>query len=281
VLRPADDVTRSAGEEYFEIGGRAVALSRSSRETPGRLSVVALRDITEARAVERLKRDLVATVSHELRTPLTAIQATVSMLHEGDGGPLSEMQQRLVGLLDRNADRLRVLVDDLLDIGALEGGRVTLNSTWVDLAEICEAVVEDTRAAAAQEQVALTTQLPECHAWVDAARIRQVLENLLQNAVKFTPASGSVTVTLRADNGRATIEVRDTGIGIPPAELDRVFEKFYRAANGARFANGTGLGLSIARSIVALHGGQLTAQSDGRTGTTMVIDLPIGEPSEA
>lgn len=281
VLRPADDVTRSAGDQYFEMGSRAVALSRSSGETPAGLSVIALRDITDARAVERLKRDLVATVSHELRTPLTAIQATVSMLHEGDGGELSDVQARLVGLLDRNTERLRVLVDDLLDIGALEGGRVTLDPIYRDLAEICETVVEEARLTAAQGKVTIQADLAPARAWVDPARIRQVVENLLQNAVKFTPAGGRVAISTSVEGECARIVVSDTGIGIAPSELDRVFEKFYRTPDGARFANGTGLGLSIARSIVTLHGGRLTASSDGRSGTTMTVTLPLDAPPES
>ncbi len=281
VLRPADDSTRPAGEEYFEIGGRSVALSRSTSGAAGRLSVIALRDITESRSVERMKRDFVATVSHELRTPLTAIQATVSMLHGGDAGTLSEIQQRMVGLLDRNTERLRVLVDDLLDIGALEGGRVTLSRARVDLAQICSAIVEETRAFAQQENVTLSADLGAAEAYVDVDRMRQVVENLLQNAVKFTPAGGSVSVTTRADGDHAYIEVRDTGIGIAPADLDRIFEKFYRTTAGARFASGSGLGLSIAHSIVALHGGSLTAESDGAQGTTMIVKLPSAEPREA
>ena len=278
VLRPADDSTRPAGEEYFEIAGRSVALSRSTSGAAGRLSVIALRDITEARSVEHMKRDFVATVSHELRTPLTAIQATVSMLHGGDAGALSEIQQRMVGLLDRNTERLRVLVDDLLDIGALEGGRVTLGRTRADVARICASVVEETRAFAQQENVTLSTDLQAAEACVDVDRMRQVVENLLQNAVKFTPAGGSVTVTTRGEREQVYVEVRDTGIGIAPADLDRVFEKFYRTTAGARFASGTGLGLSIAHSIVALHGGVLTAESDGQHGTTMIAKLPVAEP---
>jgi len=116
--------------------------------------------------------------------------------------------------------------------------------------------------------------------WIDAPRIRQVIENLLQNAVKFTPPGGRVDVSTRVSGDHAQIIVQDTGIGIPPADLNRVFEKFYRTTNGARFANGTGLGLSIARSIVTLHGGRLTAMSDGRTGTTMTVDLPLEAPPE-
>ena len=216
----------------------------------------------------------------ELRTPLTAIQATVSMLHEGDGGELTAMQERLVDLLDRNADRLRVLVDDLLDMGALEGGRVTLKPTRVNLADLCERVVEEVRATAAQANVTLRTDLNEAETWVDTTRMRQVIENLLQNAVKFTPPDGWVEISTHSWNHRATIVVRDTGIGIPPAELDQVFEKFYRTTTGARFAHGTGLGLSIARSIVSLHGGRLTAESDGRSGTTMTVELPDEAPAD-
>ncbi|MFA7249849.1 MAG: CHASE4 domain-containing protein [Dehalococcoidia bacterium] len=274
LLHPADDVTRSAGEQFFETGARTVAVSRTSPGAPGRFSVVVLRDVTDARAVERLKRDLVATVSHELRTPLTAIQATVSMLGEGDGGALSDMQQRLVGLLDRNTDRLRVLVDDLLDMGALEGGRVTLHRTGTDLGDLCGAVVEDIRPHAERSGVTIRTDLRPVTAHVDEARTRQVIENLLQNAVKFTPSGGTVEVSTAASGDRATITVRDNGIGIAPDEIEHVFEKFYRTSNGARFAHGTGLGLSIAHSIVALHGGRLTAASDGQTGTTMTVTLP-------
>lgn len=280
VLRPADDVARSAGDQFFEIGGRAVAVSRSSAVTPGRLSVIALRDFTDARSVERLKRDLVATVSHELRTPLTAIQATVSMLSAGDGGDLTDTQQRLVALLDRNTERLRVLIDDLLHMGALEGGRVTLKRMSVNLADTCATVVSDCTASAAAKNVTLRTDLNDARVSADSTRIQQVIENLLQNAVKFTPSGGWIDVSTHLWNQRATVVVRDTGIGIATEDLDRVFEKFYRTPDGARFAHGTGLGLSIARSIVALHGGRLTAESDGRNGTTMTVELPVGTPSE-
>jgi len=278
LLRPADDVTRSAGPQFFEIGRRSVAVSRSSGQTPGRLSVVALRDITDVREVERLKRDLVATVSHELRTPLTAIQATVSMLHAGDGGELTDLQRRLVGLLDRNTDRLRTLVDDLLDLGALEGGRVSLVLKPVDLAALCSGIVEENSAAAASGDVTFRTDLASANVAADPSRIHQVVQNLVQNAIKFTRPGGTVEVSTEQDEAGATIRVRDSGIGIPPAELDRIFEKFYRTNEGARFAQGTGLGLSIARSIVTLHGGAITAESDGSSGTTITVRLPLSPP---
>ncbi|TAJ20322.1 MAG: PAS domain-containing protein [Dehalococcoidia bacterium] len=279
-LAPADELTRFAGPQLYEVGGRTVAVSRPVQDRPGGLSVVVLRDVTEVLDIERLKRDLVATVSHELRTPLTAIRGTVDMLDGGDAGRLTEVQSRLVNLLRTNADRLRLIVDDLLDIGALDGGRVELARDDGDLMEITRRVVEDLGPQAEAAGVGIRVQGDErVMAVVDAQRMRQVLDNLIQNALKFTPRGGSVTVTVRRNGHRVEIGVTDTGIGIPPDELERVFEKFYRTRRASQVARGTGLGLPIARSIVELHGGTLTAQSDGRTGTTMQVSIPADVPA--
>lgn len=278
-LAPADDVTRLAGPQLYEVGGRTVAVSRPVQGRPGGLSVVVLRDVTDVLDIERLKRDLVATVSHELRTPLTAIRGTVDLLDGGDAGTLSEVQARLVSLLRTNADRLRLIVDDLLDIGALDGGRVQLDRDHSDLAEIGRRVVDDLSDQAASAGIALdvggdTRVMAE----VDGQRMRQVLDNLIQNALKFTPRGGRVEVVVRQLGPRAEIVVRDNGIGIPPEERERVFEKFYRTRRAAQVARGTGLGLPIARSIVELHGGTLRAESDGRSGTVMRAEIPVEAP---
>lgn len=279
-LTPADELTRFAGPQLYEVAGRTVAVSRPVQDRPGGLSVVVLRDVTEVLDIERLKRDLVATVSHELRTPLTAIRGTVDMLDGGDAGELSEVQARLVNLLRTNADRLRLIVDDLLDIGALDGGRVELARDDADIMEITRRVVEDLAAQAEAAGVTVRVHGDErVMAVVDAQRMRQVLDNLIQNALKFTPRDGSVTLTVRRNGHRIEIGVTDTGIGIPPEELERVFEKFYRTRRGTQVARGTGLGLPIARSIVELHGGTLTARSDGRTGTTMHVSIPADVPA--
>lgn len=274
-LLPADDLSRSAGPEYFERDGRTVAVSRSEVDMPDHFSVITLRDITETRAVERLKRDLVATVSHELRTPLTAIHATARMLASEEG---RAVQERLIELLNRNADRLLLLINDLLDMSALEGRRVTLQRVQLDLAELCAEVVDEMREPADQAGVTIREDLEAAVVHVDERRIRQVIENLIQNAVKFTPSGGSVEIGTRLLDHRATITVHDTGIGIPPADLERVFEKFYRTTDGARFTRGTGLGLAIARSIVDLHGGRVRAESDGASGTTVTVELPDDIP---
>lgn len=279
-LAPSDEVTRFAGPQLYEVGGRTIAVSRPVQDRPGGLSVAVLRDVTEVLDIERLKRDLVATVSHELRTPLTAIRGTVDLLDGGDAGVLSEVQARLVALLRTNADRLRLIVDDLLDIGALDGGRVELDLDDADLLEIARRAVDEVSAQAAAAGVAVEVRGEgPVTAVVDAQRVRQVLDNLVQNAVKFTPRGGRVEVSVRPHRAAIEVTVRDTGIGIPPDELDRVFEKFYRTRQGAQVARGTGLGLPIARSIVELHGGTLHAESDGQSGTVMRAQIPTEPPA--
>ena len=275
-LAPADELTRFAGPQLYEVSGRTIAVSRPVQDRPGGLSVVVLRDVTEVLDIERLKRDLVATVSHELRTPLTAIRGTVDLLDGGDAGSLSEVQTRLVNLLRTNADRLRLIVDDLLDIGALDGGRVELDRDAADVVEIARRVVEDLGNQAIAAGVTIELQGDaRVMAEVDAQRLRQVLDNLIQNALKFTPRGGRVDLSVRQTGTRVEIVVRDTGIGIPPEECERVFEKFYRTRRATQVARGTGLGLPIARSIVELHGGTLRAESDGQTGTVMRAEIPL------
>ena len=279
-LAPADELTRFAGPQLYEVGARTIAVSRPVQDRPGGLSVVVLRDVTDVLDIERLKRDLVATVSHELRTPLTAIRGTVDLLDGGDAGVLSDVQTRLVSLLRTNADRLRLIVDDLLDIGALDGGRVELARDDANLMDITRRVIEDLAPQA--EAAGITIELggdERVMAEVDPQRMRQVLDNLIQNAIKFTPRGGRVDISLRRLGPRVQITVSDTGIGIAPDEIGHVFEKFYRTRRATQVARGTGLGLPIARSIVELHGGTLTATSDGNTGTRMAVDIPAEAPA--
>lgn len=274
-LTQTDELIRFTGPQLYEVGGRTVAVSRPAQDRPCGLSVVVLRDVTEVLDIERLKRDLVATVSHELRTPLTAIRGTVDLLDGGDAGALSEVQTRLVSLLRTNADRLRLIVDDLLDIGALDGGRVELSRDDADLMEIAHRAVEDLMPQA--EAAGITIHLvgeERVMAIVDPQRMRQVVDNLVQNALKFTPRGGRVEVVLRRSGSHLEITVNDTGIGIATEELERVFEKFYRTKRATQVARGTGLGLPIARSIVELHGGTLLAESDGQAGTVMRVRMP-------
>ncbi|MDP2327971.1 MAG: CHASE4 domain-containing protein [Dehalococcoidia bacterium] len=271
----------AAGPQLVEMNGRTVAVTRNSQGTRARSSVAVLRDVTEILDVERMKRDIIGTVSHELRTPLTAIRATVDLFGAGDAGELTDVQQRMVLLLGRNVDRLAHIVNDLLDLTSLESGRVTLDHSAVDMAAACERVAEDLRPAATVAEIEISVDASTAVAWADAGRIRQVLENLIQNAIKFSRPGGHVRLSAVRDGAEVVVRVQDEGIGIPVDEQAHVFEKFYRTRAGARVAQGTGLGLPITRLIVEMHGGHIHVESDGTHGTTMVFTLPAEPPAAA
>lgn len=280
VAAPVGD--RSDGPQILELNGRTLAVTRDRSGPPNatRHSVITLRDVTEVLDVERMRRDVISTVSHELRTPLTAIQATVEMLEGAESGPRNEVQSNLVSLLTRNVARLRRILDDLLTLSALEGASVRLDRDRLDIGVLANRVVEDLRPTAIAAGVAIScTAQGEVVAWADEARIRQVLENLVQNAIKFsTPDSEGVEVSVSGQISEVRIAVLDHGAGIPASELIRVFERFYRSTTAPRNTQGTGLGLPIARMIVELHAGRIWLQSDGRSGTIAYVTLPTTRP---
>ena len=272
----------TSGPQLIEVDGRTLAVSRDRGAPPhaGRHSVVVLRDVTDVLDVERLRRDVISTVSHELRTPLTAIQTTVEMLDGADNGPRDGVQANLVALLSRNVARLRRILDDLLTLSALEGSSVRLDRDRLDIGVLAHRVVEDLRPTAIAAGVTLATEARgEVVAWVDEGRMRQVLENLIQNASKFSPPETAVLVSVTGEPGTVRIAVSDHGPGVPTGELSRVFDRFYRSPAAPRNAQGTGLGLPIARMIVELHGGRIWLESDGRTGTTAYVTLPTRQPA--
>lgn len=274
-VRPAEG---GAGPQLIEVGGRSLAITRSAslnrRRGPNR-SVVVLRDVTDILDVERLKRDIISTVSHELRTPLTSIRATVELFQDGEGGSLSEVQTRMLSLLSRNTDRLLHIVNDLLALTTLESGAVSPRREECDVSVTAARVVEDLQPAAAAAGVALEGEASPSPAvaWCDEPRIRQVLDNLVHNAIKFSLPDGSVRVSVQTDGEQVVVSVGDKGPGISLPDRERVFEKFYRAPGSERVP-GTGLGLPIARLIVELHGGRIWIESDGATGTTVHFTIP-------
>lgn len=274
-LTPAAAVT-PGGVQLIDLGGRTFAVTRTATtEADHHRTVVLLRDVSDVLDVERLRRDIVQTVSHELRTPLTAIRATVDLFESGDAGAIPETQRRLVELLSRNTDRLLHIVNDLLALSALEGGHVTLAREAVDLSILAAHVADDLRPTAARAGVTLQVMSSEpVVAWADEPRLRQVMENLLQNAIKFSNPGGAVTLDVGLRGDQALVRVRDQGVGIPPEEHERIFEKFYRTQAG-RHATGSGLGLPIARLLVELHGGRIWVESDGHSGTTMSFTVPV------
>lgn len=229
-----------------------------------------------AQEANRAKDEFLATLSHELRTPLNAILGWARMLAAGtlEG----EKAARAIQTIERNAQVQVRLIEDLLDISRVATGKLQIAFAPADLAPLVESVVDSLRPAATAKNVSLMSEpLQACQVMVDASRIQQVIGNLITNAIKFTPAGGVVTVSLRVVSHAAVIGVRDTGIGLDAAFLPHVFERFRQANSGTtREHGGLGLGLAIVQHLVRLHGGDVIAASDGRDrGSTFTVSLPV------
>ena len=237
----------------------------------------------ELLALDRLKDEFVASVSHELRTPLTSIRGYLELIRDGDAGAVTSEQAQFLGIVDRNAERLLHLVGDLLFVAQVDAGSLNLEHADVDLSELARESVQSARPAAESKGVHLAVDADSpAPLRGDRARLAQLLDNLVSNAVKFTPAGGEVTVRVAQSTDRVVAEVSDTGIGIPPDEQDRLFQRFFRtrAAHEAAI-QGTGLGLVIVKAIAEAHGGTVSATSALGEGTTFRVDLPAAEPQAA
>lgn len=250
---------------------------RLQDEGPGVLLV--LHDITELRRLEQVRTEFVANVSHELRTPLTAIRGYLETL---TGGALEEPEnaRRFLKISLTHAERLGRLLDDLLDLSNIELGRVTLTLEPTELASVVEQVLTIMGPRAEANGIALTSavsrDLPAVRAEHD--RLVQILLNLLDNAVKFTGRGGSVSITATREDSKITVEVRDTGIGIPSTDLPRITERFYRVDRArSRELGGTGLGLAIVKHLVQAHGGEFRIESELGKGTAIHFTLPMAK----
>ena len=224
-----------------------------------------------------LKDDFIASVSHELRTPLTSIRGYLDLVREGEAGELTDDQERFLGIVDRNADRLLRVVGDLLFVAQVGAGKLDLALEDVELGKLVDHATDAARPHADSRELELVSRiepLPTLRA--DRARLGQVLDNLVSNAIKFTPTGGRVMVRAFAEDGAVVLEVSDTGLGMSPEEQARLFERFYRTAAASEHAiQGTGLGLTIVKAIVEAHRGSISVQSATGAGTTFRILLPV------
>ncbi|MCF6745797.1 PAS domain-containing protein [Blastococcus sp. KM273128] len=252
-------------------------------------------DMTEARATERMKDQFVSLISHELRTPLSSILGYLELVMDDEDQPLTDEQRQYLSTVERNAQRLLRLVGDLLFTAQVESGRFTLQPADVDLAGVVRAAEETARVAAAAAGVQIVVDVPDDGLVVagDAVRLGQACDNLVSNAVKFTPAGGRIDLVLRrgwrtpggevVDHDApgaapvALLSVADTGMGIPAGEQGQMFTRFFRTSNAQRNAvPGVGLGLTITKAITTAHGGTLDLESTEGVGTTFTMALPVG-----
>ena len=272
---------------YIRDDGTLVPVSLSvtkriddSGETVGYLFVAA--DVTQAREVSRLKDEFVGLISHELRTPLSSILGYLELMRDDDEHPLSEEQEQYLAVAERNAHRLLRLVGDLLFTAQVESGKFPLDLKDVELATIVSAAVESARPAAANAGITIAEILVDGPAitFGDPVRLGQVCDNLISNAIKFTPKDGTVTISLSTTPKNAVITVRDTGMGIAESELDQLFSRFFRATTATRNAvPGVGLGLTITKAIVTAHHGEMGVQSEEGVGTEFSVTLPLAPES--
>ncbi len=255
----------------------AVSVSPVRRSNNSILGGIAIfRDITRLTQLEQVRREFVANVSHELRTPLSIFQGYLEIL--SDNPDMTEEERRpIVETLQRHSHRLNLLVEDLLTLARLESRREKLNLESVCMGELLRDIQRDWNLRFSDKEVTLQLQLAEelPRIQADRARMEQVMNNLLENALKFTPAKGKVVISAAPANGRLEIRVQDNGAGIPAGDLPHIFERFYRADKARnRAGGGTGLGLSIVKHLVQIHQGSVRAESQEGRGTTIIIELP-------
>ncbi|MEW8977834.1 MAG: ATP-binding protein [Symbiobacterium sp.] len=245
-------------------------------------TVIVFHDITELEKVERLRREFVANVSHELKTPLTTVKSYVETLLDGAADD-PEVRTRFLQVVDSETERMARLVRDLLQLTHMDEGTGTWTFGPQDMGELVAEAVARLRVQAEQKRLTVTCAVAPGTpaAYCDYEKVQQVVINLLANAIEFTPSGGQIRITIAPAGGEVRVTVADTGIGIPPEDLPRIFERFYRVEKArSRTMGGTGLGLSIAKQIVELSGGKIDIESEVGRGTAVTFTLPAAGAAE-
>jgi two-component system phosphate regulon sensor histidine kinase PhoR len=242
------------------------------------LAIALIEDVTRLRHLETVRRDFVANVSHELRSPIASINLLVETLQNGgmeDPAAAAHFLERI----QVETQSMARLVEELLELSRLESGRLSLSMEPTAICDVLERVMNRLEPAAREKAIDLRLDVPEAlpAVMVDPERIEQVLMNLVHNAIKFTPTEGKVTLRAARQGRGVVVEVVDTGVGVDPAEVTRIFERFYKVDKGRNRAEGTGLGLAIARHLLELHGSQLRVVSEVGRGSRFFFALPIAD----
>jgi signal transduction histidine kinase/HAMP domain-containing protein len=271
--RRSAEISMPDGKTYLAMASPMTAEGK----TVGRVCV--LRDVTQLKEIDTLKSDFVSTVSHDLRSPLTLMRGYATMLEMA--GELNEQQKNYAKMIVQGVDNMAKLVNNLLDLGRIDFG-VGLQVESIPVLDILERVTGSLQMQAKQKQISLGVEIPKDLPNVieaDQALLQQALYNLVENAVKYTPESGTVTIHLQTAPSALTFAVQDSGIGILESDLPRLFEKFYRGTNREALAQrGTGLGLAIVKSIAERHGGKVWVESELGKGSTFYLQIPLIQP---
>lgn len=287
MLAPAGGGEPRSTQTQLEISGRIISTTiapvlTERRELLGLVTV--LRDITREVQADRAKSEFVSTVSHELRTPMTAIKGYTDLLALGAVGELNEAQERFLRIIQENANRLTALINDLLDISRIETGRIELSLGPVSIPELVQSVANSMRTQAEEKHLDLAYQVAEDIPAIlgDKDRLTQVLMNLVGNAILYTDAGGRVEIRAERLDDALAVSVADTGIGIPPEDISKIFERFFRGeSERIQQCQGTGLGLPIVKSFVEMHGGRIWVESEVGKGSTFTFTLPLRRPDTA
>jgi signal transduction histidine kinase len=270
-------VVRPFAAREVTLGDRHLIVS--ARSVDGGGSVVTFLDVSEIRRLEMVRRDFVANASHELKTPLTAMRGFAETLLEDD--PPDDLRRDFLGSIRANTLRLQNLVDDLLDLSRLESGGWVAKKEEVSIGPLVADLWEEFRLRAKEKQLSFSLE-GNALVYADEQGLSQVIQNLIDNALGYTPEGGSIAVEIREEGPVARVEVRDTGIGIPTAVLPRIFERFFRVDPArSRAEGGTGLGLAIVRHLVEAMGGDVWAESELGQGTSIFVTLPVVPGGEA
>ncbi|GGN48986.1 two-component system histidine kinase PnpS [Oceanobacillus indicireducens] len=255
---------------YFEISGAPII---NERNIPKGV-VLVLHDITELKKLESMRKDFVANVSHELRTPITSIKGFSETLLDGNLDDKEAVSQFLE-IIYHESNRIQILIEDLLSLSRLESDNFKLVLHKINALELVESLMPALTYKAERKDISFTTEVEDIQFKADKDRITQVIINLVNNALNYTPARGDVSLRIYKEDELVKIEVCDTGIGIPEKDLPRVFERFYRVDKArARDSGGTGLGLAIVKHIVEVHEGEILIDSEADQGTTITVCLP-------
>jgi two-component system phosphate regulon sensor histidine kinase PhoR len=273
--RESIQLSERGARDGREMEVSAVPLGENSAQMEG--AVVLFRDVTHLRQVEEMRREFVANVSHELRTPLSIFRGYLETLLDDPHQPPGELL-RILEIMERHSDRLNALVEDVLSLARLESPGAELDLSEVDLPDLLHSIMRDWEKRFASKQLKSHLNFPGNLPLLpaDESRLQEVIYNLLDNAVKYSQPGGTVFLKAEIDGERIRISVADHGVGIPEADLPRIFERFYRADKArSRELGGTGLGLSIVKHIIQLHRGTVEAKSELGKGTTISVLLPV------